>query len=188
MGDLVYGNVNFMESEIAEVVVFIKANDKCQLFKDVGIDGEVPCHDKCCVQDCELDHNNISDLLKYELAKTSTDVSEEVVLYISTGVEESFSNHHCFKEDVMLCDAQNKLMEDTAGFGGNADIANVHPLKEDPFKSRNVVTSDQIAKLSLFQLLKANDDLEDAQQNHQVQKFLHKNLICYTYTSSNFVI
>lgn len=157
-----------MECEVPEVVVLLKENGY-QFFKDICIGGEVACHDKCCVENCELDHNNLSNLLKYELARNSSDVSEEMLLYISTGAEESFSNLDCIHDDVKLCGAEKKLMEDKAVPIGTADNSTdlCSSIKESS-ERQNFTASGQITNLSLSQLF-IHDDLRDQQQNHQVQ-------------------
>ncbi|KAL3529389.1 hypothetical protein ACH5RR_008711 [Cinchona calisaya] len=150
-----------MECEVPEVVVFLKENG-CQFFKDICMGGEVPCHEKCCVKNCELDHNNISNLLKYELARNSTEVSEEVVLYISTMAEESFSNHDSNHDDVKLCGVESKLMENKAVPSETDDFSS----KKEFSERRNFATSEQITCLSLSQLF-SSEDLGDDQQNDQ---------------------
>lgn len=161
-----YGDLRCMECEVPEVVVFLKENG-CQIFKDLCIDGEVPCHDKCCVENCELDHNNISNLLKYELARNSREVSEEMLLYISTRAEESFSNHDCIHDDVKLCDVENKLMEGRTVSGETAHISTeACSSTKELSDRRNFSNTEQIITPSLSQLFD-HEDLRDQQQNHQ---------------------
>ncbi|KAL3512408.1 hypothetical protein ACH5RR_025125 [Cinchona calisaya] len=113
----------------------------------------------CQVENCELDHNNISNLLKYELVQNTIDAFEEVQLNISssTSATESLSYHDFIKDDVNLCGAENKLMEDKAVPGGSADVS---------CSNKESSNSDKINNFSLSQLF-ISDDLRDQQQNNQ---------------------
>ncbi|XP_027126248.1 uncharacterized protein [Coffea arabica] len=163
-----YGDLRSMECEVPEVVVFLKENG-CQIFKDLCIDGEVPCHDKCCVENCELDHNNISNLLKYELARNSREVSEEMLLYtsISTGAEESFSNHDCIHDDAKLCDAEKKLLMEDKTVSAHISTEACSSSEKELSDIRNLSNTEQITGPSLSHLFNCEDLRLDQQQNHQ---------------------
>ncbi|CDO98546.1 unnamed protein product [Coffea canephora] len=89
---------------------------------------------------------------------------------ISTGAEESFSNHDCIHDVAKLCDADKKLlMEDKTVSGETAHISTEACSSSEKELSdiRNLSSTEQITGPSLSQLFNCEDVRLDQQQNHQ---------------------
>lgn len=100
-----------MDCEEPELIVFLQESDY-QIFKEICIDGEVPFRDKCCVENCELDHSILSGLLNSELEIQGNLRTEapDLVSFVSN-VSESFHQHKCIMEVTKEFNSEVLLME-----------------------------------------------------------------------------
>ncbi|XP_009793380.1 uncharacterized protein LOC107812525 [Nicotiana tabacum] len=111
-----------MECRLPESVVFLQDNNH-QVFKDICMDGE-----ECSLENCELNHNNIYYMLKYELDHNAE--LENRVLHVSESKPESFEGTVKHFDD-----SKKLLMEGKADTGAEVEIAGAisfyHPLPKE---------------------------------------------------------
>lgn len=154
-----------MESEEAELIVLLQESDY-KIFKEICIDGEeVSFHDKCCVENCELDHSILSVLLNSELeiqGNLRTE-SPDVVSFVSN-VSESFHQHECIMEVRKEFNSEVLLMESSVCVGTRVKYAELTSSKNleaqnsvlfDSFlhrgeKENNQVPGDTVLATSMF--------------------------------------
>lgn len=153
-----------MDSEEPELIVFLQESDY-QIFKEICIDGEAPFHDKCCVENCELDHSILSGLLNSELEIRGNLTTEapDVVSFVSN-VSESYHQRECIMEVTKEFNSEVLLMESKVRVGARVKYAEVSSSKNleaqssvlfDSFlhrgeKENNQVPGDTILPTSMF--------------------------------------
>lgn len=157
-----------MDCEIVEKVVLFE--------EEICISGGKTSFLKnnCCVENCELDHNNISNFLAYELAKSSsnsssTKASEEVLLYISTKGD-SFSNHQggLKKDDDddddlnLLSGAGNNLIEEKADSGAFSSSKTVSGRRQISISTTQPMDNSRSSQFS------SSNELRDESRPDQV--------------------
>ncbi|XP_008374669.1 uncharacterized protein LOC126627018 isoform X1 [Malus sylvestris] len=93
-----------MDYDLPELVAFLQGSSNYQLFKDICIDKEVRCKDKCSVENCEFYHSSTACMLDSDPDSESESIRESLDSESSTSTDENdckkddLSNDHSIKK------------------------------------------------------------------------------------------
>ncbi|KAK2663439.1 hypothetical protein Ddye_002013 [Dipteronia dyeriana] len=162
-----------MDSETPELVAFYQQNNY-EFVKDIFMDPEVvpSLMKRCLVDNCELDHNNISCMLNSVVDINSDSTSETL---------ESVSNDSC-KDVIKKCGSVNLVMEHDSDAKGyilhNCSIEKIvpktHLVGEVPGREADL-SNYMVSVSSATEVINDNSstsEMEEWQQNADFKQFL----------------
>ncbi|CAN6717622.1 unnamed protein product [Malus baccata var. baccata] len=93
-----------VDYDLPELVAFLQGSSNYQFFKDIGIDKEVRCEDKCFVEHCESYHSSFSCIPDPDPYSEGESIRESLDSESSTSTDENdgkkddLSNDHSIKK------------------------------------------------------------------------------------------